>query len=128
MNILYKCVIFQQEYADIVYSGVIRPANGFAGKIQGGMLMSTVSNIENAAVTSSYEQVDKTKKSGKNNVTGNLINSIKPIGNNAPEGYYLSVQILSSAIQADGVNAKGTPAVVDAWGVEYNKTYKTISK
>lgn len=33
----------------------------------------------------------------------------------APNGYTLTVQIIAEAIQADGVNTSGTPAVVDAW-------------
>ena len=45
-----------------------------------------------------------------------------------PEGeYFLSIEIIGSGIQADGVEGT-TPAVVNAWGVTYDATNKTISK
>ena len=55
--------------------------------------------------------------------TDNLIESVEPKGNNAPEGYSLCVEILGSAVQADGGSeigepAEWTPAVVQAWDNE----------
>ena len=47
---------------------------------------------------------------------------------NAPEGYYLNVEILASAIQADGADSDGTPPVVAEWGVSYDPDTKKISK
>ena len=52
--------------------------------------------------------------------TGDLIESVEPKGNNVPEGYSLCVEILGSAVQADGGSeigepAEWTPAVVQAW-------------
>lgn len=53
--------------------------------------------------------------------TADLIKSCKLAeGVTAPAGYYLCVEILASAIQADGVTVKENveiPAVTDAWGV-----------
>lgn len=53
--------------------------------------------------------------------TGILLTDCKPVKGNAPEGYKLSVEILSSAIQAEPTNA-----VEDAWGVTVNE-YGTLS-
>jgi len=55
--------------------------------------------------------------------TGVLIESIEPIAGTEPEGYTLCVEILASAIQADGGSKIGepavwTPAVTQAWGVK----------
>lgn len=50
--------------------------------------------------------------------TGILITSCAPIQDKAPEGYALSVEIIASGIQADGVveiNGVEVPAVVNAW-------------
>ena len=54
-----------------------------------------------------------------NSNTAVLIHSCKRIGAAAaPEGYKLSIQILSQTIQAAGTtNVGGVPAVTDAWGV-----------
>ena len=41
-------------------------------------------------------------------------------------GYELNVQILAEAIQADGVNSSGTPAVADVWPVTVSGT--TLNK
>lgn len=57
--------------------------------------------------------------------TGVLINSCTPVADRAPAGYYLSVEIIASAIQEDGVSdgqgepglVKDEPAVTNAWGV-----------
>lgn len=49
--------------------------------------------------------------------TDKLIESCKVL-KSGPDGYTLSVEIIADAIQADGVNANGTKAVVDAWGVD----------
>lgn len=48
-----------------------------------------------------------------------LISRCEPLQNAPEEGYFLSVDILCSAIQADGTS-DGTPAVVDAWGTDAN--------
>lgn len=50
--------------------------------------------------------------------TGILIKSCKPVEGETPEGYHLVVEVLASAIQADGVNAQNEKAVEDAWGVD----------
>lgn len=50
--------------------------------------------------------------------TGILITECKPVENRAPDGYHLVVDVLASAIQADGVNAQNEKAVKDAWGVD----------
>ena len=54
-------------------------------------------------------------------LTNVLIESCIATAGTTPEGYFLSVEILGSAIQADGVNANGTKAVVDAWVVDPEK-------
>lgn len=36
---------------------------------------------------------------------------------NQPEGYVLSIEILSQSVQADGVDEDGVPAVTTAWGI-----------
>lgn len=46
--------------------------------------------------------------------TAALINEIKP-KEAGPDGYYFQVTILTEAIQADGKNSDGTPAVELAW-------------
>lgn len=51
--------------------------------------------------------------------TTNLINSC--IGEaGIPAGYYLKVQILADAIQAEGVTTGGVAAVTNAWGVSFS--------
>jgi hypothetical protein len=40
----------------------------------------------------------------------------------------VQIQYLAEAIQADGVNAKGEPAVQDAWGLEAAQTVGAVSK
>ena len=62
-------------------------------------------------------------KEAADNSTGDLIESVEPKANNAPEGYSLCVEILGSAVQADGGSeigepAEWTPAVVQAWDNE----------
>lgn len=51
-----------------------------------------------------------------------LITSIQDVQTKTVNGkvYYLSVEILSSAIQADGVMADGAHPVEEAWDVTYN--------
>lgn len=39
---------------------------------------------------------------------------------NQPQGYVLSIEILSQSVQADGTDTDGTAAVTKAWGVEVN--------
>lgn len=64
--------------------------------------------------------------------TGILIALCEPIAGQAPDGYYLNVEILASAIQAkgvsDGVDDPGTvknePAVKNAWGVAVGEDSK----
>lgn len=46
-----------------------------------------------------------------NATTGILLTNCKPVEGKAPEGYYLSVEILASAIQSEPASA-----VVEAWG------------
>ena len=48
-------------------------------------------------------------------VTENLIDEATVVTAN---GYKMNLQIIAEAIQADGVNAQGTKAVFDAWGVD----------
>lgn len=48
--------------------------------------------------------------------TSVLINSAAPVAGKAPDGYYLSIEILAQAIQADGVAANGKTPVELAWG------------
>ena len=55
------------------------------------------------------------------NSTGVLISSCKPI-KTGPDGYSLSVEIFTSAIQAEGQNASEKLAVEDAWGVTVSGT------
>lgn len=51
--------------------------------------------------------------------TGALIASAAPVEGKCPEeNYYLSLEIICSAIQADGKKTDGTKAVVDAWGID----------
>lgn len=53
--------------------------------------------------------------------TGYLISLLKQnVGVIAPAGYYLSVSVLSSAIQADGIDESDDSAVVGAWYTEAN--------
>ena len=47
--------------------------------------------------------------------TEKLINKATVVTAN---GYKMNLQIIAEAIQADGVNAQGTKAVVDAWGID----------
>jgi len=59
--------------------------------------------------------------------TNVLVESCAAVSQNAPEGYYLSVEIIGSAIQADGIGTTQTgasgeidrPAEI-AWGVKVN--------
>lgn len=39
---------------------------------------------------------------------------------NQPEGYALSIEILSQSVQADGTDKAGIPAVTEAWGITVN--------
>lgn len=50
--------------------------------------------------------------------TDTLIASAAPVAGKAPEGYYLSIEILAQGIQADGVDANGNKPVELAWGVD----------
>ena len=47
-----------------------------------------------------------------------LIDECAPVAGKAPEGYYLAVEIISSGIQADGVDSKGNKPIELAWGVD----------
>lgn len=44
--------------------------------------------------------------------TSSLINSCSPVANKAPEGYFLNVEILGQAIQAEGM---GATSAQEAW-------------
>ena len=57
-----------------------------------------------------------------NGNTGVLFTDCKPLKAAPATGYTLHVEVLAQSIQADGVTANGTPAVVDAWGVTMNGT------
>ncbi len=60
-----------------------------------------------------------TEKVGAGAGTGILITECKLIdGATPPSGYYLTVDIISQAIQADGVDSTGKKAVVAAWDVD----------
>lgn len=61
---------------------------------------------------------------GAKQSTSYLINSCKPVGEEAPEGYDLNVEILASAIQAEPAQA-----VKDAWGMQYqdNDSWTSVS-
>lgn len=50
--------------------------------------------------------------------TNNLVNSITPVDNVAPDGYTLCVDIIADAVQSKGVASNGNKAVVEAWGVD----------
>lgn len=53
--------------------------------------------------------------------TGTLITSCEPIGT-APEGYHLSVEVITQVVQALGTtDTDDIPAVVDAWEVKLTK-------
>ena len=47
-----------------------------------------------------------------------LFTDCYPIGNNAPSGYVLSVEILGESIQAVGQDAKGNKPIALSWGVD----------
>ena len=49
-------------------------------------------------------------------LTENLIVSAAPVAGKAPDGYYLSIEILAQGIQADGVDSNGKTPVELAWG------------
>lgn len=80
------------------------------------------------------EKIDWFKKDGfwyyegpvlEETATAVLIASCTPVGNNAPEDYILSVEIIAEAIQAAGGSEVGdpavwTPAATQAWGVTVN--------
>ena len=55
---------------------------------------------------------------GAQQSTNDLIDELRVTSEAPQEGYTLHVEILSQAIQADGVTADGTKAVVAAWGVD----------
>ena len=60
--------------------------------------------------------------------TNDLIDYCK-VNSSAPaDGYALSVEILASAIQADGVNSQGKAPVEAEWGVKLDPATKIISK
>ena len=59
-----------------------------------------------------------TEPVAKDSVTSVLIKKCEQLDTTVPDGYCLNVEILGSAIQADGVNEAGTKAVVDAWGID----------
>lgn len=59
-----------------------------------------------------------TRPVGAQQSTSDLIDELRVISEAPQEGYTLHVEILSQAIQADGVTADGTKAVVAAWGVD----------
>ena len=51
--------------------------------------------------------------------TGVLLTDCRPLETaNIPEGASLSVEILAQSVQAQGVDANGTKAVVLAWGID----------
>ena len=47
-----------------------------------------------------------------------LITNCAPNAEKAPEGYSLAVEIIASAIQAEGQDSKGNKPVELAWGVD----------
>lgn len=49
-------------------------------------------------------------------LTSDLIDSAAPVAGMAPDGYYLSIEILAQGIQADGVDSTGKTPVELAWG------------
>lgn len=55
-----------------------------------------------------------------------FITSVTPSGD-APDGYHLVVEVLTEAIQADGLSSDGKQPVAIAWGVTVNSD-GTISK
>ena len=61
--------------------------------------------------TKAVPAVDEAATSNDETLTGVLINEAKLIGD-APAGYYLSIEIVASAIQADGM---GATSAQDAW-------------
>ena len=74
------------------------------------------------------DQDDSTDKE----YTGVLFSEIKPLADattgktpNQPDGYSLSIEILSQSIQADGVDENGVKPVVLAWKVDPEKLGKT---
>ena len=67
------------------------------------------------------DQDDSTDKE----YTGVLFSEIKPLADattgktpNQPDGYSLSIEILSQSIQADGTDEKGNKPIELAWGVD----------
>ena len=52
--------------------------------------------------------------------TTNLVVSCAPVAGKAPDGYVLQVDVIASAVQADGVDAKGNRAVELAWNVDFD--------
>lgn len=62
----------------------------------------------------------------KDENTAVLIKECKPVNGRAPKGYTLHVEIIAEAIQADGVDSEGHPAVQTAWPVTV-KSGKTLS-
>ena len=49
--------------------------------------------------------------------TENLFDSITVVEGKTPEGYALSVELLSQSIQAEGVNKDGVTPIALAWGI-----------
>ena len=63
--------------------------------------------------TKAVPAVDDAATSNDETLTGVLIKEAKLIGN-APEGYYLSIEIVASAIQAEGM---GATSAQEAWAM-----------
>ena len=60
--------------------------------------------------------------------TSDLIKSAAPVAGMAPDGYYLSIEILAQGIQADGVDSTGKTPVELAWGQAAAKAVGAITE
>lgn len=117
--------------ADVVVTWQDQQGNVYGKKPVAGEDYTITYNLSNEGwvyneADGFYYYKEKVGYVAPDNVTDVLITECAPTTDAAPAGYYLSVEILASAIQADGVSdGVGEPGTIEnetaihnAWGVD----------
>lgn len=117
--------------ADVVVTWQDQQGNVYGKKPVAGEDYTITYNLSNEGwvyneADGFYYYKEKVGHVAPDNVTDVLITECAPTTDAAPAGYYLSVEILASAIQADGVSdGVGEPGTIEnetaihnAWGVD----------
>ena len=103
---------------------------GTKGDVHGSMLVKgedyTLTTGSDWKLHSDGFYYYKGEVAGKASTT-NLVESCAPVAGKAPDGYVLQVDVIASAVQADGVDSKGNRAVELAWSVDFDSNGVTAA-